>query len=107
MNQDWDPITIQRASKTSAKVVPRVSAEVRSNAKLAETEIPKPKQLSPESRTEMVQRRVAMGHNQVQLNNLCQFPLNTIRDIESGKAPPSPGQLNVLNRVLKSGLKYT
>ena len=54
----------------------------------------------------IVAKRVANGWNQTQLNQQCGFPLHTIRDIENGKLTPTPGQLNVLNRVLKAGLKY-
>jgi ribosome-binding protein aMBF1 (putative translation factor) len=66
----------------------------------------KVKHLSSESKQLIVARRVANGWNQQQQNQQCGFPLHTIRDIENGKLTPTPGQLNVLNRVLKAGLKY-
>ena len=65
----------------------------------------KPKQLTPESRQEIVNKRAAMKKSQVELNQLCNFPVNTIREIEAGRIPPTIGQLNTLNRVLKTGLK--
>lgn len=118
--QDWTPVTVHRrgankgaAAKTgagSSNIVNRAhvansqgSAAAR---KLEETDIGKPKQLSTESRNEITQRRVSLGKNQVELNQLCNFPVNTVRDIESGRFCPSPGQLSILNRVLKSSLKY-
>jgi len=53
-----------------------------------------------------VTRRTAAGWNQVQLNQQCGFPVNTIREIEAGRLTPNTQQLNTLNRVLKTGLKY-
>ncbi len=64
----------------------------------------KQKRLSPESRKEMVAKRVALGLNQAELNLRCAFPANMIRDIEAGKVVPNGAQLNVLNRVLKASL---
>jgi ribosome-binding protein aMBF1 (putative translation factor) len=77
-------------------------------ARRAETEdLPLPtKSLSGESRHTIVTKRVENGWNQDQLNTRCAFPAHTIRDIESGKLCPTPTQLNVLNRVLKTALKY-
>ena len=117
--QDWTPVTVHRrggaagagaraGARGSSNIVNRVhntqaSAIAR---KLEETDIGKPKQLSTVSRNEITQKRVALGKNQVQFNQLCSFPVNTIRDIESGRFCPSPGQLSILNRILKSNLKY-
>lgn len=64
------------------------------------------KKLSNESRQEIVSRRVLNKWTQVQLNQMCLFPPNTINKIESGQLPPTIGQVQALNRVLKTGLKY-
>ena len=108
-NQNWDTITITRPdfAKTRASVGrPAKTQEAAASRKLEQTEIGKLKQLTIESRTEMVQKRVALGKNQVALNQDCRFPVNTIRDIEAGRLCPTPTQLAVLNRVLKASLKY-
>jgi ribosome-binding protein aMBF1 (putative translation factor) len=52
----------------------------------------------------MMQLRAAMKKTQVELNQLCSFPVNTIRDIEAGRLTPNPGQLIRLNAVLKTKL---
>ena len=112
-NQDWTPVTIKKkgssgssGSSSSSRLVPRQaipgSAALR---KLEDTEFGKPKQLSVESRNEIVQKRVALGKNQVQLNQDCRFPVNTIRDIENGRICPTGAQLNMLNRILRSAIK--
>lgn len=117
-DQDWTPVVVKRSSRNSGSapthnsssriIAPRVhkSDEANNARKLEAMEIGKPKSLSPESRNEIVQKRVALGKNQVQLNQDCRFPVNTIRDIENGRMCPSISQLNVLNRVLKSSLKF-
>ena len=81
-------------------------ADAQQKRKVEETEIGRPKQLSNESRTEIIQKRVALGKSQVQLNQDCRFPVNTMREIESGRLCPTQPQLNMLNRVLKAALKY-
>ena len=107
--QDWEPVVI-RSSGTAASAGKKmagnkVAPEVAHARKVLESEIAKPKQLAPESRQEMVSKRAEMKKTQVELNQLCNFPVNTIREIEAGRICPSIGQLNTLNRVLKTGLK--
>jgi len=119
--QDWTVVTIKKSHKGTAasasastggtkSIVPRISGAQQAGAaaarKLEETEFGKPKSLSAESRNEIVQKRVALGKNQVQLNQDCRFPVNTVRDVENGKYCPSQQQLSMLNRVLRSALKF-
>ena len=75
-------------------------------AKLEKTEIGKPKQLTANSRNDIVKKRLALGKKQVQLNQDCRFPVNTISEIESGDTCPNRTQLNVLNCILKLSLTY-
>jgi ribosome-binding protein aMBF1 (putative translation factor) len=120
MDQDWEPVVVRRSSGVGHKssyaatgaagrtLVTRTGDQATTDAvkKLEATEIGRPKQLSSESRTEIVQKRIAVGKSQVQLNQDCRFPVNTMREIESGRLCPTPQQLSVLNRVLKAQLKY-
>ena len=112
MDQDWEPVTIRRsgashrqsyAATGATKIVAR---PFQAAHKLEETEVGKLKDLSAESRMELVQKRVALNKSQMQLNQDCRFPVNTIREIESGRLCPTPTQINMLNRVLKASLKY-
>ena len=110
-HQDWAPLKISNskavsaAKKATAPV--KISADAAYTRKIAEADAPiKLKQLSSESRQNMIQVRAqTLKKTQAELNQLCQFPPNTIRDIEAGKLTPSNGQLNVLSRVLKISLK--
>jgi ribosome-binding protein aMBF1 (putative translation factor) len=103
--QDWTPVTVSsKAAYRPKRVVEETTVTA---AKPKKDDIAKPpKTLSSESRQEIVNKRAAAGQTQTQLNVLCNFPVNTIRDIEAGRYSPTPAQLNVLNRVLKTGLKY-
>lgn len=110
-HQDWEPLKITStraavaAKKASAPM--KVSADAIRSRKLDEADGPmKTKHLSSESRQTMIQVRTqVLKKTQVELNTLCQFAPNTIRDIEAGKLTPSNGQLNVLSRILKISLK--
>jgi len=117
MDQDWEPVTIKRSGASHRKsyaatgattIVLRAGdqAGAQEKRKVEETEIGRPKQLSTESRTEIIQKRVALGKSQVELNMLCRFPVNTMREIESGRLCPTQPQVNMLNRVLKSAIRY-
>ena len=109
--QDWNTTTITStkataAAKAAASAPRKIAPEVAHARKLADAETAtRAKQLAPESRQEIVTKRAAMKKSQVELNQLCNFPVNTMREIEAGRLTPNIGQLNTLNRVLKTGLK--
>ena len=110
-DQDWEPVVIRSSGAVAAASAKRtagakVAPEVAHARKILNSEVAKPKQLAPESRQEIVTTRAAMKKSQVELNQLCNFPVNTIREIEAGRLCPTIGQLNTLNRILKTGLKY-
>jgi DNA-binding transcriptional regulator YiaG len=113
-HQDWNPTILRngkvmaarKAAEQAAK--PKMSAEAIRLAKLANDEdgVPKrAKTLSAESRQAMMRLRAEQKWSQRDLDMRCSFPANTVRDLESGKISPSTTQLNIINRVLKTGLK--
>lgn len=67
----------------------------------------KRKVLSEITRRQIASYRVGVGWSQDELNRQCQFPVNTIREIESGRLVPNPRQLNQLNATIKMNLSYT
>ncbi len=118
--QDWTPVVVKNRRRATAAaggagsggtatgVRPLISAGAAAMRRVEADEIAKPsKSLSAESRAEIVRRRTENSQTQAQLNTACSFPPNTIRDIEAGKLCPTGAQLNVLNRVLKTALKYS
>ena len=106
--QDWNVVKITGSTEKKKGPVLRqkVSSSTTQASKLdTATEAGRLKYLAPESKQELIAKRVALKKSQVELNQLCNFPPNTIRDIEASKAAPTIGQLNTLNRILKAGLK--
>jgi DNA-binding transcriptional regulator YiaG len=108
-HQDWNPVTIRSSARIAAatkkEIVPKRSSDAQRLAKIEKEEYTKAKMLAPESRQELVQRRLAEKLTQQQLDQRCAFPPHTIRDLEANKRAPSSKELQTLNRVLKAGLK--
>lgn len=104
--QDWSVVTYGKR-KNFVVPEPKVAHAVSNASKIAnsESESVKLKELSLEGRQIMIRQRVALGMTQLQLNQLCRLPANTIRDAEAGKQTPSQGQLSIINRSLKTSLK--
>ena len=107
--QDWEPITVGVRAKKSAHK-PAHAAGTKALHAVEDDDLPKlpTKSLSAASRTEIVRLRTTMEPklSQAELNTRCAFPVNTIQKIEAGHLCPTPKQLDVLNRVLKTTLKY-
>ena len=109
---DWTPVVLKgkAAPKPAGSAVQavRVSNEAARLRKIESSEdAPKAKILDPASRHELILRRVANKWDQAELNRQCNFPANTIREIEAGRQTPTGAQLNVLNRVLKCSFKLS
>ena len=102
--QDWDPVVVnsaKRVVKGAGVKLPSLTAAAAAQRRVESQELPVRKVLSPESRTQMMQLRAAMKKTQLELNQLCGFPANTIREIEAGRLTPNPSQLIRLNNVLR------
>lgn len=113
-HQDWTPTVLRNGKVMQARKAaeqaarPKITAEAIRLAKLANDEegtVKRAKILSVESRQTMMRLRAEQKWTQRDLDMRCSFPANTINGIESGKIAPSSGQLNTINRVLKTGLK--
>ena len=118
-DQDWEIVTVKKSSAANAAKAAgtytntitgsrvRVSSTAASMRKLDSADAPtKRKELSPESKQLIIAARSSNSWTQVDLNKQCGFPANTIREIEAGRICPSPGQLQILSRVLKVSVKY-
>lgn len=107
--QDWTPVILRSGKKVGASaphhVTRSVAAQTALNIEKAPMDKSVQKKLSAESRSTLTAKRAAMKLTQVQLNQRCSFPPNTIRDLENGSLCPSNGQLNLLNRIIGGGLR--
>ena len=109
-HQNWTPVILHgknpsKATSTGTGIRPKSTGEGAHLAKLERDEIGKSKVLASESRKDLVAARLALKKTQVEIDRLCAFPPNTLRDLESGKLTPTTQQLNRLNREFKLGLK--
>lgn len=107
-HQDWNVVTIRNSKRLAEKkreIQPKRSSESQHLAKVEREEYSKPKMLSSESRQELVKRRLEEKLTQQQLDQRCAFPPHTIRDLEANKRAPTTKELQILNRILKVGLK--
>lgn len=111
--QDWTTVTLTggRAKlptdRELAKKNPIATAAAAATRRLEEEDIPRlKKHLSPESRQMLIAKRLERTWKQTDLDRQCAFPPNTVRDFESGRAVPTPTQLNILNRTLGTALKF-
>ena len=107
-HQDWNTVTIRNSARIAEKnrqIQPKRSGEAQRLAKVEREEFVKTKSLSPESRQELVKRRLEEKLSQQQLDQRCSFPAHTIRDLEGNKRCPTNHELQQLGRVLKINLK--
>lgn len=113
-HQNWESQVIRKSAAAlradalrsgKKETVERKSDESMRLAKIEREEFAKPKMLASASRQELVQRRLAEKLTQQQLDQRCSFPPHTIRDLEANKRPPTQRELQVLNRILKCGLR--
>lgn len=106
-HQDWNPVVVrgQGGARTTTKhVESKRNPEAEHFAKVEREDYVKPKQLSSDSKKQLVAARLALKLTQDQLNQKCSFPPHTIKAFEAGHLTPSGGQLNRLNRELKLSL---
>ena len=107
--QDWETVKVGVKTRPVTTHRPAHTAGTKAMRALDEGDAPPkpPRSLSAASRAEIVRiRTTEPKKTQAELNTLCSFPPNTIRDIESGHVTPTPTQLNVLNRVLRTNLRF-
>jgi ribosome-binding protein aMBF1 (putative translation factor) len=118
MSQDWASIVIGKAAAKGSSQGPKVAgtntlqkvtttAASSARALDAATDVGKRKELTSESRQAIMSARAANKWTQVELNQRCSFPANTIRDVESGRLTPNQNQISILQRILKIQLKLS
>lgn len=119
-HQDWSRVVLKRTKAVTKRDIHHDAAQQLKDTRstpdamapgqmrrLEQSNLPpKRKELSSESRRKIQQMRFGMGFTQDQLNAMCSFPVNTIREIEAGHLCPNPKQLARLSHELKTSLKY-
>lgn len=96
MDQQWEPVVLQKTALSTAIQRPSVKKE---------SDVIVKKQVQPESLQALMKRRNELKLTQKDADAKCAFPVNTFRDIESKSAIPTEKQQNVIQRVLNLQLK--
>lgn len=103
--QDWTPVVLNKKRAHTEIKAKNVNPEAARLHKIeTEETFVKPKMLSQESLKKIVAFRIENKLSQSELDGRCGFPRNTIQLLESNKISPNVKQLQILNRVLKTGL---
>jgi ribosome-binding protein aMBF1 (putative translation factor) len=110
--QDWTTVVLRKTpSKKSASPNPSDEYSIQSRdhernervrlAKIEEEDIadaPK-KRVKPESIQQLIRKRIEMKLNQEKADQLCNFPKNTFKDLESNRALPTVKQQSVIQKM--------
>jgi ribosome-binding protein aMBF1 (putative translation factor) len=116
-DQDWKPVVLKKKKTEEDKKKKESGETVRKNIQpnkqststmnkkdandFDPENIVKPVTSTKDLGIEIQKARLAKGLTQVALNNLCNFPSNTIRDYENGSAKVMAEQINTMNRILE------
>jgi ribosome-binding protein aMBF1 (putative translation factor) len=116
--QDWNTVVIHKKKTKKDKthdgptvLQKRVTFPTFSKKILESDEIHAQEHVSKSMSDQIKTARNAMRKpdgsivTQSDLNNMCAFPPNTIRDFENGTAVPDPNKVNKLSKILKVQLK--
>ncbi len=102
--QDWETVVV-RSRKTGIKTQQekREIAQKQAGYHMYKLETaddlkPKKKRLTADSRQALVAARVAIKKTQREVDAMCAFPPNTMRDFEAGTVAPTGGQISQLQR---------
>lgn len=106
--QDWTPVLVNKKRPRTEIQHKNENPNVARLRKIENEEsYVKSKMLSHESLKKIVAFRIENKLSQTDLDSRCGFPRNTIQLLESNKIAPSTKQLQILNRILKTGLTLT
>ena len=90
-HQDWTTVTFRRRIKKSTIQAP--NTEKNRMAKLADIDCPGPKKcINPISLQSLIKSRIELKVTQENADNMCAFPRNTFKDIESHRLIPNEDQ---------------
>ena len=103
--QDWTPVVVNKSKPKGQIVTKSTNPEYVLHKKLEDDTIHvKAKMFSHESKQAIIQYRITNKLSQGDLDARCSFPKNTIQQLEANKRAPTTKELQVLNRILKTGL---
>lgn len=113
--QDWTTVTVKRRYNKKEQIRnglttvqlrdPEKNEKIRM-AKLENSDAPvAKKRINSDSLQNLIRRRIELKLNQEKADNLCAFPKNTFRDIESNRLIPNEDQKRRIQRYLDIQLR--
>ena len=122
-HQDWEPVVLRRHKTKKEKIKEGDLISVRKHQSSNSRPLSVSKKMANDFDPENIQKIVISNHelgkalqcargnassrsnpdksmSQSELDQICSFPKNTVRDYENGTTKIVPEQLNTLNRVL-------
>jgi hypothetical protein len=117
--QDWTTVVLRKGPSKKSASSPHASDEYsiqsrdhdrNERARLAKVEeediadVPK-KRIQPESIQQLIRKRIEMKLNQEKADQLCNFPKNTFKDLESNRALPTVKQQSVIQKIFSVQLR--
>ena len=111
-HQDWEPVIINKKLTNNNINKPLVAQQKMIGSKQLKevdeaTSAGKLKELHGGDRQIMISMRAAKGLKQDELAQALAMPASVYKNIENGKAIPTPQQLNKINNYLKINLKLS
>jgi len=112
--QDWTPVVLKKTRKVAdaaahrsgaTKIVERpAGTEAQRLAslekKIENNEVIVRKHVDPSTLKSLIQTRIEKKLTQITADNLCGFPRNTFREIESGRLIPNSKQISLIQKSL-------
>lgn len=106
--QDWTPVVVKKPVHKTQIMAKNTNPDYILHKKLENDEIHvKPKMFSHESKQAIIAYRIQNKLSQSDMDARCNFPKNTIQQLESNKRAPTTKELQTLNKVLKTGLSLS
>lgn len=103
--QDWTPVVVNKKRSTTQIQARSTNPDAAKLRKLENDDtFVKAKMFSQESLKTIISYRIEHKLSQSDFDGLCGFPRNTIQQFEAKKLSPSTKQLQILNKILKTGL---
>ena len=101
-HQDWKTLVVKKKKDEKPKEIKRkIDPNIKNVEKQVEEDNLKHKKITPELKQQIIKGRCSQKLTQKELAQKCNFPLQIINDIETGKAIYNQQQINKIKRILK------
>ena len=101
-HQDWKTVVVKKKKDEKPKEIKKKQdPNIKNVEKQVEEDNLKHKKITPELKQQIIQGRCSQKLTQKELAQKCNFPLQIINEIETGKAIYNQQQINKIKRILK------